>query len=313
MKLSAPGSSSDLETARQIAHRLHQVARPGERPGRGSPAAASLARATVPPPRPQPALPRPPQPERAPALELPPPAPAPSRPSAPAPEFAQEPAPDEPAPPSWDERSPESTGPVDVDALSALADDVAEPAASPVDEEAAIEIEETDATLADIVGETGYPAIENEEGEPGPLTAEPALASEPSPFDDAPLGEAVSEELFDVPPAMSSWEEVVENCMTITDSRGAMLVDPQGQVLATRGYWPEPGAEAIATRLVAMMQKTLKDAPTRSVSAPVGTLQLTAWRVPLADGLVTTAFLSEAPLRAELRTPVDAEILRGAP
>ena len=99
----------------------------------------------------------------------------------------------------------------------------------------------------------------------------------------------------------------------IAHARGAMLIDPAGQVLASNGFWPEPGPEPIATKLVAMMEKTLKDAPTRSVSAPVGAMHLTAWRVPLAEGLITVAFLGDTPLRAEARTPVDAEILRGAP
>ena len=61
-----------------------------------------------------------------------------------------------------------------------------------------------------------------------------------------------------------------------------------------------------------MMERTLKDAPTRSVSAPVGGQHLTAWRVPLAEGLVTAAFIADPPLRSEVRSAIDAEIHRGA-
>ena len=38
---------------------------------------------------------------------------------------------------------------------------------------------------------------------------------------------------------------------------------------------------------------------------------LTAWRVPLAEGLVTAAFIGDAPVRAEARPAIDTEILSG--
>ena len=90
-----------------------------------------------------------------------------------------------------------------------------------------------------------------------------------------------------------------------------MLVDPAGQVFAARGDWPPPGPDAIAGKLVTMMAKTLKDAPTRSISAPLMGMHLTAWRVPLSEGLVTAAFIGAAPVRAEARPAIDAEILSG--
>ncbi len=233
----------------------------------------------------------------------------------------------EPAP-AWEEEG--ETEHEDVgDALADLGDDAPE-AELQTDEttDEAIEIEETDATLEDMVNAVDLPGTEEvvgpeEVAEPGDLEAGEEVASDdyatpappeyppaPSPFDDNPAIE--SEELFDLPPT-PSWDEVAENCLTIAGARGAMLVDPQGIVLASHGSWPEPGPEAIAKKLVAMMEKTLKDAPTRSVSAPVGNMHLTAWRVPLAEGLLTVAFLGDTPLRPDARTPVDAEILRGAP
>jgi hypothetical protein len=89
-------------------------------------------------------------------------------------------------------------------------------------------------------------------------------------------------------------------------------VDPAGQVFAAHGAWPEPGADPIAAKLVSMMDRTLKDAPTRSVSAPLAGQQLTAWRVPLSEGLVTVAFIARSAVRADLRPAIDAEIRRGA-
>jgi len=103
----------------------------------------------------------------------------------------------------------------------------------------------------------------------------------------------------------------VETCKGLAQANGAMLVDPAGQVFAARGDWPPPGPDAIAGKLVTMMAKTLKDAPTRSISAPLMGMHLTAWRVPLSEGLVTAAFIGAAPVRAEARPAIDAEILSG--
>ena len=312
----------------------HPVAHatPG-RPQRQTPAAPPVPEPPPLPPTPPPVVPPPrltvTPPVQAPPLVEPPRPAAHDRPAAPprAPELRPEPA--QAAPPSWDEGAGEveeteaSETLSDLDAASALAgtDDVA-----PAGDDDAIEIEETGTTLEEMVGAAGLPSVEPVVGPPdldlgeagsaeeGSYEPEPAaptpFAAAPSPFDDDPGIE--TEELFDLPPT-PSWDEVVENCLMIAHARGAMLIDPAGHVLASNGFWPEPGPEPIATKLVTMMEKTLKDAPTRSVSAPVGAMHLTAWRVPLAEGLITVAFLADAPLRAEVRTPVDAEILRGAP
>jgi hypothetical protein len=82
--------------------------------------------------------------------------------------------------------------------------------------------------------------------------------------------------------------------------------------LRARGEWPEPGPDAIAAKLVSTMERTLRDAPTRSISAPLMGKHLTAWRVALAEGLVTAAFIGDAPVRAEARPAIDTEIHRGA-
>ncbi len=267
----------------------------------------------------------PPRPTPAPSAHAPHALEPPARPAAPA--LAPEPLPlAAPAPEPWDSEGDEAPETEETDALSALGDvgpvsDAEEDA--PPSEDDAIEIEETNTTLEEMVSAAGTsaeeivgppdldageaPVDEGESYEPAPAAA---FTTTPSPFDSSI--ETMSEELFDLP-ATPSWDEVVENCLMIAHARGAMLIDPAGQVLASNGFWPEPGPEPIATKLVAMMEKTLKDAPTRSVSAPVGAMHLTAWRVPLAEGLITVAFLGDAPLRAEARMPVDAEILRGAP
>ena len=59
------------------------------------------------------------------------------------------------------------------------------------------------------------------------------------------------------------------------------------------------------------MDKALKAAPHRSVSVPIGNLHLTAWRVHGSDTMVTVGFVAEAPLKAEVRPAIDAEVKRG--
>jgi len=123
-------------------------------------------------------------------------------------------------------------------------------------------------------------------------------------------GDTGPEDLFEV--ATPSWGDVAATCLSLAGGRGSMLVEASGQVLAAQGDWPNPGPEAIAGRLVTMMDRALRDAPTRSVSAPLAGQHLTAWRVPLTEGLVTAVFIGDAPLKADVRPPIDDEIRRAA-
>lgn len=109
-------------------------------------------------------------------------------------------------------------------------------------------------------------------------------------------------------PATSPWDQVADSCLALAPANGAMLVDPAGQVLTSRGDWPEPGPQAIAGRLVSMMEKKLRAAPTRSVSAPLAGQHLTAWRVAATDGFLTVVFMADAPLKADIRPAIDTII-----
>jgi hypothetical protein len=337
MKLNPPASSSDLEAAREIARRLHQRRRRADldrgegrrtpatvfaRPAASAPAAPTRAAA---PPRAAPPLAVPPTP----AARVPVPSAA-----------------DEPEPPSWDEteadepeqhedhlagalgdltddvEAPEAYAeplpahdsvppPSALDALPSFDDEEAESLAAPAEPDLpGIDVEDNVVSPDEMVGAGGEddasgagiqpPLSDSDLGVPEAEASDPVAALGPT------------EELFDEPPPPPSWDDVVESCRELAGASGAMIIDPAGQVFAARGDWPEPGPDAIAGRLVAMMERTLKDAPTRSVSAPVGGQHLTAWRVPLAEGLVTAAFIADAPLRSDVRSAIDAEIHRGA-
>ncbi len=305
MKLSPPASSSDLDAAREIARRLHQRRRREDRPHAPEHAAgAEDFPSLVPPPLPPSAAPAQPAPRSIPRAE-PPPRPAapvePPRPMAPEPPRLVAPEPEPIAPPSWDE--PGGPDAPALDALDALAG-IGEPAAS-AEPAAAVDVqdfatEEPPVSPEEMVGISEAPALEDlTGGEPIP----------PSPFD-VDLDEGSVEDMVEVTTG-PSWDDVVVSCLDVSRARGAMLIDPAGQVFAARGEWPDPGPDAIAAKLVSTLNRTLKDAPTRSISAPLMGKQLTAWRVPLAEGLVTAAFIGDTPVRAEARPAIDAEIHRG--
>jgi len=237
--------------------------------------------------------------EAPPAPTPPPPAPAPpaqaqaafERAAPPAPAAAEQPLPglEDPGPPTWDEEPPPPPPP----GAASDVDDV-------LDALASVPPPDVDAVPAPARGGVDV-SVEVEDDEPGAAAAPPPGAPETPP----------EEELFDTP-SPPSWEQVAENCMRVAGAHGAMLVDPRGQVFAARGDWPDPGPDAIAGRLVAMMDRALRDAPTRSVSAPVAGMHLTAWRIPTPGGLITTALVADEPVRAELRHVVDTEIHRAA-
>jgi hypothetical protein len=169
----------------------------------------------------------------------------------------------------------------------------------------------------------GAGTVDDLEAEEPPVSPEEMVGvAEPPPLDDLPEGGPPLDSPFDVDldeppvediieiPAGPSWDDVAVACLGLANAHGAMLVDPAGQVFAARGEWPEPGPDAIASKLVSKLN-TLKDSPTRSISAPLLGKHLTAWRVSLASGLVTAAFIGDAPVGSDARPAIDAEITRG--
>jgi hypothetical protein len=281
MKLSPPASSSDLEAARDLARRLHQHRRRQDRPGPEDPP-------TLAAPRPRPEAP----------LPLAPPArPAPVTPAF---EATLE-------PPSWDEPGGGAALPGEMsDPLAGFVEPGAAAEAALDDGEPPPEVEVDEASVSpeEMVGSAQAPFDALPEPEPD--------EAQPSPFD-VELDETDTSPEGDYgAPAPPSWDDIVETCLGLAQASGAMLVDPSGQVFAARGEWPDPGADAIAAKLVSTMERTLRDAPTRSISAPLMGRHLTAWRIPLAEGLVTAAFIGNAPVRAEARPAIDTEIHRGA-
>jgi hypothetical protein len=313
MKLSPPASSSDLDAAREVARRLNHIATPTE-PTRPLPDYAPLKGprdgAFVPPRRPAPPAWEPtPAPVAAPADTAVPP-------STPAPDARPEPVPSA-APPEITALHEESAA-ADSEIHAVLHPpvvDVAPPPPlvdTPPEPKHNVEVEAPPAPPSPAPSVVAAPPLPEP---PRPVAAEPPPA--PAPAEEV---EEIEEDLEPHEPIASleaavaapiTWPEVVAGCLALAEAKGALVINPAGRVVAVAGDWPAPGAEAIAARLVPAMDKALKDAPTRSVSVPLGGLHLTAWRAPLAQGLVTVGFVADAPLRPDLRPAIDAAVKKG--
>lgn len=296
MKLSQPGSSSDIEAAREAAQRLNRVATPPE-PARPLPPYTPVASgfhtvvpskpASVPVPPPAPVAPPPAPP--APPL----PTPAAVEPPRPAPTWQRHSEPEPPPLPGPD-GSPGPEPEPEPEPVAAAPSAASEPP-SPAAAEALVEesVEPEPPPVPDAV-------------EPPPV---PAAAVAPAEVIEESLGVADEPSVAAAP---LSWPDVTRSCLVLAEAKGALLIAPEGKVIAVAGDWPPPGAEAIASRLVPAMDKALKDAPTRSVSVPLGGLHLTAWRVPVdSGGLMTVGFVADTPLRPDLRPGIDAELRKG--
>ena len=215
--------------------------------------------------------------------------------------------------------SPELDDPFADDSAPALEEPVAPEAAAAEDAWAA----EADDALSELAGAPEEPSLEGLEPPPAAYEDDQGVGVEDL-LGGAPAGEQAPESPFDVmtdPGAAESpddllgspgpsWDDVAEACMALAGAHGSMLVDTSGQVLTARGEWPEPGPDAIAGRLVSMMDRTLQEAPTRSVSAPIAGQHLTAWRIPAQEGYLTTVFMGDAPLSADVRPDIDEHIRR---
>jgi hypothetical protein len=208
-----------------------------------------------------------------------------------------------------------------------FSDDSAAAVEEPISPEAAAAEDAWAAEAEDALRELAGPATASLEGsEPPPVSHEedPGAGVENllggAPADDEQVPELPFDVMTDPDAADSpddllgspepSWDDVAEACMALAGAHGAMLVDTSGQVLTARGEWPEPGPDAIAGRLVSMMDRTLQEAPTRSVSAPIAGQHLTAWRIPAHEGYFTAVFMGDAPLSTDVRPDIDEHIRR---
>jgi hypothetical protein len=317
MKLSPPASSSDLERARAIAARLTEAA-PGVRQGPvqkpedylhfGGPGAASapppssvpvaVTREVPPVVRPGPAPVRPPAseiaPEPEPVVVAPPPPPRPEpvlRAAAP------------PRPPS----APPLSAPPRVEARPQPVVVPAAPAG-----EAIFEIEEAPEAAA-----AEEPLGVLEDADTPPPRAQTAAELE---FEEELSGEATGGHEVEAgpPPELSRpWTEILDDSIYLAHARCALVMDGAGNIAEFRGDWPKNTLDKVGARLlkgIAQAEPPPTAESSQLVEIQLGSFWLTGLKVPLGGGRpVIVGFLSQAPIKREVRPGLEAEARRGHP
>lgn len=351
MRLRPRASSSDLEDARAIAERLGRPLKATERPvpaappyvrfGGGAPATAPAPVRPLAAPRPDAhfeSLPEPvapPSPVRSKAATAPEPLPIPEAEAEPveaaAPTIEAEPAvqPEEPLP-----VTPEA------DALEAA------PVAEPIGEEAPLEAA-PEPGEAESLGSEALLAEPPIEAEAAPAASEPvgaeSLVGEPAPETEPPVGaeslveaalpgplpaaewevaeeasgESPLEELSEMvsaepqPPPPPSWDELIERAKELADAQAAMLIGPDGGLLAATDGWPAVGAAAIAAKLLPMVEPKLAN-PGALVPVKLAGQILSVWRFEVDEQPVTAAMLAEKALPVIVRPDIDELFAQGS-
>ena len=302
MKLNPPASSSDLETARQIARRLHQSRRRDDRTAANWSAEEAPARPRLAPPP----LPSRPAPAELPALEPRAEArvQAPARPQTPA-RATRAPAP-EPALPDMSVET-DSEGP-SFDVPGEPLDDLAG-ADEPTFESGAAGSDVDVDVDVDVVDE---PALSPEE-----MVGQPELDVSPLDQLTEPNASPFGEELLDAAPvaeepAPPSWEDVVENCKGLAQASGAMLDRPCRA--GVRGARRLAGTGARRHRRQAGIDDG-QDAQGRPHPLDLGALIGHAphrLARPAQRGPGHRGVHRPPPVRSEARPAIDAEILSGS-
>lgn len=107
------------------------------------------------------------------------------------------------------------------------------------------------------------------------------------------------------------WSTVLQSAMFLGQSVGALLADAGGKLVASTGQWPTGKVEAIAARLLPMLEKARRFQPEDPpATIRLGSQVITAWRLQAEGQLLTAAFLAETPLPADLRPGIDSILRR---
>jgi hypothetical protein len=113
------------------------------------------------------------------------------------------------------------------------------------------------------------------------------------------------------PPPPPSWESLLARARELAGAHAAMLIGPEGSLLAATDGWPAAGAAAIAGKLLPMVAPRLA-APDALVPVKLAGQVLSVWRVAVGGRSVTVAALAEQALATEVRPEIDGQIARGS-
>ena len=163
------------------------------------------------------------------------------------------------------------------------------------------------------VAETGVEAeAEMQEPEPAPL-AESSIE-----FDEdiAEVAAADLDEPVSPPAPPPSWAEILDDAIYLARARCALSIDGSGNVQEFRGDWPKNTLDKVAARLLRAMEQappppTLGGA--QFVEIQLGTFWLTGLKIAAASKVAVVGFLSQAPIKREVRPGIEAEVRRALP
>jgi hypothetical protein len=112
-----------------------------------------------------------------------------------------------------------------------------------------------------------------------------------------------------------TWAEILDDAIYLAHARCALVMDGTGQVHESRGDWPKNTLEKVAARLLRGIEQAPPTDPEASqlVEIQLGSFWLTGLRVQLGGSPAIVGFLSQAPIKREVRPGIESEVRRGSP
>jgi hypothetical protein len=186
------------------------------------------------------------------------------------------------------------------------------PAAPEEDTLGVLDEEEAEAPAA----EPDFPEPAYEEAPaPEPVLAEASLEFDEDIADAAAAAVGAAEEPPPPEPA-PTWAEILDDAIYLAHARCALVMDSTGLVHESRGDWPKNTLDKVAARLLrGIEQAPAPPSPdaTQLIEIQLGSFFLTGLRAVLQGSPVVVGFLSQAPVKREVRPGLEAEVKRGTP
>jgi hypothetical protein len=112
-----------------------------------------------------------------------------------------------------------------------------------------------------------------------------------------------------------TWAEILDDAIYLAHARCALVMDGAGHVHESRGDWPKGTLEKVAARLLRGIEQAPAAGPETSqlVEIQLGSFWLTGLKATLGGRPAVVGFLSQAPIKRDVRPGLEAEIKRGSP